>query len=187
MNRIIALFLFLMLQGGCVKIVIDPSINAALANDRTLVITGCGIPHSPGGQDCRVVEGEEIASGLQLLVPNGDKLKAAEAMVLFKDIQKTFTINSPVTELPFSEIFGEGRWSVSDHDGKAVVLAKLTYEDDAGVEKQINMLGNVNIFVIKKNYLGPLPWDSGYVSFKGRYICDVQCTTAGRCATRCFQ
>lgn len=180
-----AALLCFFLQGGCVSVVIDPSMNAAQANDRTLVITGCGLPNSPGAETCRVIEGEAVASSVQLLVPGGNKIKAGEVTVLFKDIEKTFAANSEIVNIRFSDVFGPGNWDVEDHDGEMVVLGRFLYEDGNGVEKTIHALGLVRIFVLRSSYPGPLPFGSGYQAWEGTYKCIVQCSTAGRCASKC--
>lgn len=165
------------------SLVTDTSIPSAEAGDAALVLRACESV-AKGFQACRVFEGSDIASGFELLGPSGWPIKGGELTVLFKDIEKTYPIESLVTEVPFADFFGPGKWSQKDHNGELTLLAKIRYEDDNGLEHEIRAVGFVRLFVLKQGY-SFMPFDSGFQAWSGSVKCEFQYSTSGRSALKC--
>lgn len=181
---LVTILLLFLLQGGCVTHVVDYSSPAANAGDRTLIVNACGSV-SRGGVVCLLKENTLIESSMQFLVPHGDGITDGELSVWYMDnAPKNYPINSSVVTIDLKDFFKEPRWT-SDMSGEITVVGRVKYKNEAGIEKEIKVLGFVRLFVLEESYGGPLPIDSGYVAWESDYTCKVQWTDAGRSAIDC--
>lgn len=160
--------------------------NAAMANYPTLITSGCSAP-AAGGTYCFVLEGGNIDFGVMFhLKKPGAAIIGGEISVFYKDAApKNYAVTSDAVEVPFVDIFGEGKWNVKDHDTELLVLGKILYKDNAGVTRETPAIGHVRVFVASPKFAGALPIDSGFVAFQGRTSCVYQYTTSARSAVKC--
>lgn len=169
---------------ACVhQLVLDPSASALDSGDLTLALSACqGTPG--GGLDiCRVKEGSPISSVWRLVVPvENNVFLGGELTVYFKDQSRSYPINQPVIEIPWTNFFAPNtNWS-RDMDGEALALAQIRWKNPQGIEETWRARGIAKIVVTKVGY-DPLPIDSGFIAWKT--ACRIQYSTAGRSALEC--
>jgi len=176
--------LLFLLQGGCVSKVVDYSMQAAEAGDRTLIVNACGAV-SQAGVVCLLKENTEIESSVQFLVPFGDRISDGELTIWYMDMApKNYPITSSVVTIDLKDFFKESKWSTS-HSGELTAVARVRYEDSEGIKKEIKTLGFVRLFILKEAYAGTMPFGSGYHAWESNYNCSVQWSTSGRSAISC--
>lgn len=189
--RLIQLALLLGICGcisGCLTLAIDPSINAAEAGDLTVQLVACHSVTPDGFQACRLREGEPIASGFYASVEKpGGAILGGEITILYKDLAPiTIGITDSTTFIPFVSILGPGLWNRKDHDGTIVLLVKIRYKSDDGVEHLTKGLGEVRVLVLDPKYDGVLPVNSGFVAVKNKLDCTIVYSTAFRSGNECL-
>lgn len=181
-----AVLLLLSLLGlSACKTVFDMSPEAYASGDFTLVGTLAGGPCKAlptGGVDvCRVKEGSMRESVWRLILPDGRAVHSGQITVYYKDFSKVYPVTGTVTEIPFSDLLGAGKWEEKDSD-VATALAEIRYSDSEGVERTAKAEGMAIIVVLKSGY-DPMPMDSGQENWGVN--CQVQYSTAGRSALVC--
>lgn len=173
----------ILLLSGCMgKAILDPSPQAVEANDLTLMISACEAVPGRGMDICRVKEGTEIASSWKLVLPVGkNSFLNGELTVYFKDISKTYPIQAPVVEIPWSDLLGDTTWK-PEHDGMALAMATIRWKTPEGIEELWKARGFAKVVVTKPGY-DVLSMDSGFVTWGTK--CEIAYSTAGRSAIRC--
>lgn len=166
---------------GCSALVIDPSMDAVEAGDSTLAISACEATPGGGYDICRVKSGDRIESSWKLFIPIGKRITGGEVDVYYRDIHKSYPINSPILEIPWKEFFGAETWSKAQ-DGQALALLFIRWKDDNGIEQITKFRGIAQLVVTAPGY-DRLPVDSGFGGFKTS--CKITYSTAGRGNVTC--
>lgn len=173
-------YLSLLALIGCVT-PHDPSMTATAAKDYTLVSSACEAMPGRGADICRVKENTQIASSWKIVLPKDKRLLGGEINVYYKDISRSYAIDSTVTEIPWRDLLGHDTWSIDDN-GTALALAQIRFKDNQGVETVVRAKGLAILVVTKEGY-DPMPIDSGFEAFSTR--CRIQYSDAGRSALSC--
>lgn len=170
------LFLF----SGCKSIPIDPSIAAAFAGDKTLIMSaGCSTVPAQGLDICRVQEGGSVQEVLTVVMPSVKGL-TGELKARFKGIVKTYAINATVTQIPWKDLLDHDSYSMEDQ-GLLQLTGSLRADLPDGV-RFTDLLGYAYLIVLGKGY-SPMPIDSGNHAWGA--TCRVQISTSGRSAMEC--
>lgn len=165
---------------GCNSIPIDPSPSALASNDKSLVFTAGQNGLRQGIDIVRVWEGDPIGQGLQIVVPQGDAVKALEVSAHYNGTKTSFASKNNVLVIPYQQLTKHTEWSLDD-DGVVQIYAKVQVEKDSE-PLWIDAQAYAYIVVLRKGY-SPLPLNSGVEAFKTN--CKVQYTTAGRSVAAC--
>lgn len=180
--RVGTALLFAIFCGGCKAIVIDTSMQAIAANDKTLIHSACHAAPGQGLDVCRVVEGAPIEQKWVMVVPHAPKFIAGEIRVRYKDVVKTYPVTSDVVIVPWKDFIGHETWQLDD-EAPAQALGVFRYEGETG-EVFVDVLGMAYLIVLQKGY-SPMPIDSGLSAWKTK--CEIAYSTAGRSAIRCSE
>lgn len=161
--------------------VIDPSVEAIVAKDLTVIASACEAMPGRGADICRVQENQPINSVWRLVLPTSRAIEGGEINVYYKDVVKSYAVTGAVVEIPWTDITGQKTWSL-DHHGIASAIAVIQYKDAQGIKTQLRMRGMALIIVTREGY-APMPIDSGFHATEGR--CRYQYSTKGRSALEC--
>lgn len=162
----------------------DPSRDAALEGDLTLVGSACTQAPGQGFDVCRVAEGTKVSGDWLLVIPQGATTLGGELHAIFKDTDKTYAIapGSKTFSLPWRDFFSESATWTQGMNGSVMALLTLQWKDGQGVVQTSGFRGLAYVNVLKAGY-SRLPIGSSLSAWKTN--CQIEYTTAGRSAVKC--
>lgn len=181
-NHFTMLFLAaLVFAAACAHLVIDKSPDAFASGDYTLV-SACSAVPSGGLDACYGTEGTKISSAWNMVLPKkSGTVLGTDIDVYYRDIHKAYSASGMVLTIPWADFFGTDTWG-PQHDGVAMALAKVRWQDENGLEKVLLFRGYAKLIITKPGY-ARMPIDSGFAAFGA--TCKIQYSTAGRSAVSC--
>jgi hypothetical protein len=158
MRTITFIACFLVWATSCTSLPIDPSVKAADANARTLILGGCGVKANSKYLYCEENEGNSTNESVNIFVPTTDCPR--DSCSRYQFFRKNGS-NGPAGSIPkdtgsasvsLSSILGHDGNISSPDDGEYGVLVQTFYIGPDGKEYSILAKGLVRVSVVGASY-----------------------------------